>query len=343
MFVSGGAALEAAATLFAKKENVSLFVKGNGADVAQERWRELFAASVCLFDIGADDVTVRMQASYELGLAAALGKPCVVAKRPETVLPFDFQQPAIDLSDSADRNAGLVAASVDAALGGITTDGGASQFDDAGELALRELSAYAPVGASALTFPIQMRSIQANVGDAVAFRRSLAQILGTLGSSAPTLLFPQWPPDARDPAERPQCFHITPFRNEFDSVKRALEEVCGRHGWDYVRGDMGSQQLVLPRIWRAICRARAVVIDITGYNLNVGFELGLVHAVGRQYRIIARGAVVNHVFPSIAKMHVHAYNGQEHPGEDERSGQDSEAVKKDLAKRMADVVGPMLK
>jgi len=49
-------------------------------------------------------------------------------------------------------------------------------------------------------------------------------------------------------------------------------------------------------------------VDITGSNANVALELGLVHALGRPYRLVAQGDPALHLFPSIAKVQVHGYS-----------------------------------
>jgi hypothetical protein len=128
-----------------------------------------------------------------------------------------------------------------------------------------------------------------------------------LGASGPALFRPQWAPDSAAEAGRPKCFHVTPFHESFDSVCEAVREICEGQGWEYVRGDIGSSQRIMHRIWHGICQASAVVIDVTDQNLNVGLELGLVHAVGKPYRLIGRGKVSAHRFPSIGKVQIHAY------------------------------------
>jgi hypothetical protein len=49
--------------------------------------------------------------------------------------------------------------------------------------------------------------------------------------------------------------------------------------------------------------------DITGQNPNVALQLGLVHALGRPYRVVAQGDPEKANFPSLAKVQIHRYEG----------------------------------
>ena len=50
-----------------------------------------------------------------------------------------------------------------------------------------------------------------------------------------------------------------------------------------------------------------MLVDVTGRNANVALELGLVHALGRPYRVVAEGEPMDHLFPALAKVQVHPY------------------------------------
>jgi hypothetical protein len=62
-------------------------------------------------------------------------------------------------------------------------------------------------------------------------------------------------------------------------------------------------------IWCETARASAVLVDITGQNPNVALQLGLVHALGRPYRVVAQGDPEKANFPSLAKVQIHRYEG----------------------------------
>ena len=309
LFVSGNEVMRAAAVELAQRGGISLSKDARRAEVGQERWSQLLAASVAAFDMGLPDGALRAQVAYELGLALALGKPCVVVAHEGTVIPFDIEVPPVVFGADAEKNVAALQAGVDEALSAVTRGGRTPRLGDAGKAALdamqRHISRFASPSDQ---LAVQLRMCQANAGDAVGLRRSLQNIVGTLGAGGPALLFPAWPPPPPAPEPySPRCFHVTPFKREFDSARDELADTCRRQGWRYVRGNDSADQRIVRGIWRELCHASAVVVDITGHNVNVALELGLVHALGRPYRIVAHGDPEPHRFPSISKVQTHGY------------------------------------
>jgi hypothetical protein len=99
-----------------------------------------------------------------------------------------------------------------------------------------------------------------------------------------------------------------PFRPKWSRPTRDLaEHVCKQRGWVYSRGDEANAQRIIPGIWSEIARASAVLVDITGHNPNVALELGLVHALGRPYRLVAQGLAEEHMFESLERVQIHSY------------------------------------
>ena len=311
LFISGTAALDEAATRLAERDAIELFSEARRGEIAQERWSQLLAASVAVFDIGLPDGPIRMQVCYELGLALALGKACVVVKRADTIAPFDVEIPPIVFSDDGEANLRSLETAVYAALCRVTWGGRTPQMGGAGEAAITAIEPHVSA-AAALGHPeVQLRMARANVSDAVALRGSLEHIAGSLGAQGPAILLPAWVPAAPARAARLQCFHVMPFSQKWSRDARdRIAGICARSGWDYARGDESAAQRIVPGIWQEICRASAVVIDITGFNVNVGLELGLVHALGRPYRIVTRGHAKDHMFPAVEKVQIHTYGDE---------------------------------
>ena len=308
LFISGTAALQKVARKLADRDAIELFWEARRGEVAQERWSQLLAASVTVFDIAVPDGPARMQVCYELGLALAMGKPCVVVRRADTVMPFDIEIPPIVFSDDSGANLRSLETAVYAALSGVRCGGRTPQIGDAGKAAIAAVEPHVRAAAAPGQLDVQLRMARANAGDAVALRGSLDHIVGSLGAQGPVILLPAWVPAARNSAARPQCFHVMPFSHPWSrSVRDLVAETCARHGWNYTRGDESTAQRIIPGIWQEICRASAVIIDISGFNANVGLELGLVHALGRPYRIVARGHPKDHMFPAVEKVQIHGY------------------------------------
>ena len=74
------------------------------------------------------------------------------------------------------------------------------------------------------------------------------------------------------------------------------------------------EQRIIDGIWNEIAGASAVLVDVTGHNPNVALELGLTHALGRHYRVIAQGKPEDYRFRSLEKVQVTAYGSE--PGYD---------------------------
>jgi hypothetical protein len=86
------------------------------------------------------------------------------------------------------------------------------------------------------------------------------------------------------------CFVIMPFSSVFDSeyssiIRPAIELA----GLKCVRADeIYSKPQVTADIWKALRSSRMVIAELSGKNINVFYELGLAHALGKPAIIITR-------------------------------------------------------
>jgi hypothetical protein len=155
--------------------------------------------------------------------------------------------------------------------------------------------------------------VEANLDDPVAFRRSLDQLLGMLGSAAHTAFFPAWPPAYPKRDEAPRCFHVMPFGSPWaNAVRELVRAECAKRGWVYTRGDESDEQRVIPGIWLEISRASAVLVDITNSTPNVALELGMTNVLGRRCAIVAQGVPADYLFDSVEKTQVRGYGAAPH-------------------------------
>jgi hypothetical protein len=307
VFLCGGEGLRGVAQRLGDM-GFKVFARVDHGERAQGRWKQLRAATLAVVDLGSGDSGEYTSASYEAGLALALGKPMVVTTRPGVPLPFDISLEPVELSGNTESDANQILAAMEAALGTVVWGGSQERIGTGARGALDLLDGrFRPVLTEGIT-QVARALAEQKVGDACAFRRSMEQLLGLLGPDAPMLLLPAWPPSYPHPTGPPRCFHVTPFRPSWASETRDLaRSVCKARGWEYSRADESAEQRVIPGIWRELSQASAVLVDITGRSPNVALELGLAHVLGRSTLVIAQGDPIEHLFPGIDKMQVQRY------------------------------------
>lgn len=274
-----------------------------GVDPATALWRSLQAASLAVLDLS-DGAP---QTYYQLGQAYALGTELLLLARRGTTLPFDVAQAVLTYGDEADLHAQLPAA-LDAALYGVQTLGLSALMHHT--LAHAERIGRQAVGAAHL--PVLMQQLQASVGAPLDFRAALEQWLAQIGNSRLVLLHPRWParyPDVGDGAGR-LCFVVMPFSQALVSTQalyRELDSALEQAGAQVVRGDEALGQDIVASIWEETARATHVLVDLTGYNLNVCLELGMADAMGRDTLLFGATGCADQRFAAIDKRRIHGY------------------------------------
>jgi nucleoside 2-deoxyribosyltransferase len=277
-----------------------------GDDISTARWRQLQAANVAVFDLGAADMAA---VAYELGIARTLGKPIVVLARQDQHVPFDVDVEPVLLS-GADRDVDAIAEAIDRALVWTMPRPRSDAVLETIQEALRRYS-----DPSRGTYVDQtlkeLRRLQAEP-DAVAATVTLKTLVGFLGADAPMLMHPVWPPAYPEPGKL-RLFHVMPFRAKWsDAAADRVEKACCKRKAEYVRGDRVADSNVIRSIWQEINRASHVLADLTGLNANVALELGIAHALGRPTLTVVQGATFK-PFPSIAKRRYQLYKSAESP------------------------------
>jgi nucleoside 2-deoxyribosyltransferase len=306
LFLSGGDELVRIAEALAARHDFELFSRPRLGDCAQERWNQLCSATVAVFDLRVAEGKALAQVCYELGLALALGKPSVVVAHPGQEIPFDVSLQPVSLS--GDQAVDQLDQAILDALGSIVWGGAEAGLGQGPRDALAWLDRRFSQRLSEGSLGIARKLVSQNQDDAIAFRRSLNDLLGMLGADAPVPLLPAWPPAYADPKDEPRCFHVMPFSKSWSDQSRAIaRDVCTEQGWTYSRGDESQEQRIIRGIWTEIARASAVLVDITGHNANVALELGLVHALGRPYRVVSQDPPEQAKFPSLEKVQIHHY------------------------------------
>ena len=78
--------------------------------------------------------------------------------------------------------------------------------------------------------------------------------------------------------DRRKCFFIMPYNDNGNSTFAHLSEALRKHDYIPVRIDMlPSSQSIMHDILNAIATSNYVIVDISGCNPNVFYELGIAH------------------------------------------------------------------
>ena len=279
-----------------------------GTDAATAAWRSIQGASVAVLDLSDGDP----QVYYQLGQAYALGTELVLLAREGTAIPFDVAQGVLGYHDEADLAESLPAA-LDAALYGVQTLGLSALMH--GTLARsREVAAKAVGQAHA---EVLLKQMEAAVAAPLDFQAALLQFLGDLGNSRLLLLHPRWPA-FYPPSGEKRCFVVMPFSSQLPATQamhRSLATELREAGVEVVRGDEAMGQDIVASIWEETARASHVLVDLTGYNLNVCLELGMADAMGRDTLLFGAAGTALARFPAIDKRRIHEYGDDAAGGE----------------------------
>ena len=83
------------------------------------------------------------------------------------------------------------------------------------------------------------------------------------------------------------CFILMPFKEVYNDIKKAIEDIVRDCEFEPVRADdIPHPGIIHSDIWDHIQRAAAIIADITEYNPNVFFELGVAATVKDKSRLI---------------------------------------------------------
>jgi hypothetical protein len=86
------------------------------------------------------------------------------------------------------------------------------------------------------------------------------------------------------------CFALLPFQEVFFEVyETAVAPAATSLGLRSLHaGEIFGNREVVEDIWDSICRSRLVIVDVTGRNPNVFYELGMCHTLGKESIIITQ-------------------------------------------------------
>ncbi len=95
---------------------------------------------------------------------------------------------------------------------------------------------------------------------------------------------------SREAKYRYDAFMIMPFAHEFTAIfDEHIKPVVQSLNLTIERGDASvDNRDIMSEVWSQICAARVVIADCTGPNVNVFYELGIAHTLGKPTLIITQ-------------------------------------------------------
>jgi hypothetical protein len=118
------------------------------------------------------------------------------------------------------------------------------------------------------------------------------------------------------PEEDKFCCVLLPFKPKyFRLFTTVIQPILKRAGFKCkIAGDRYASGIVADDIWTDINRARVVLAEITEPNVNVGYELGLAHALNKEVFVLSRQSGAKADLPFDVQHHrVLLYGGQKGP------------------------------
>jgi tetratricopeptide (TPR) repeat protein len=86
--------------------------------------------------------------------------------------------------------------------------------------------------------------------------------------------------DRIQPPDPELCFVMMPFAESFDAIYRLIQRVCKEQGLACVRADDDVEPgRITSKIYKVVANAGIMIVDMTGRNPNVFYEMGLAHAI----------------------------------------------------------------
>ena len=95
------------------------------------------------------------------------------------------------------------------------------------------------------------------------------------------------------------AFVLMPFAEDLTEIYQAFVKptvetfglVCQR------ADDINSNKAIMQNIWKSICEARIIIADLSRFNPNVMYELGIAHTLGKETILIYQEAETEVKFP----------------------------------------------
>lgn len=92
------------------------------------------------------------------------------------------------------------------------------------------------------------------------------------------MIYPKQFRAAKIPTEKNRCFFLMPFSESFDLIYGTVKDILMESGYVCNRVDeITDSKPIISKILIEILRAQYIIVDLTGCNPNVFYELGITH------------------------------------------------------------------
>ena len=92
------------------------------------------------------------------------------------------------------------------------------------------------------------------------------------------MIYPKQFRAAKIPTEKNRCFFLIPFSESFDLIYGTVKDILMERGYVCNRVDeITDSKPIISKILIEILRAQYIIVDLTGCNPNVFYELGITH------------------------------------------------------------------
>jgi hypothetical protein len=304
LFYAGAANIPRALVSACRTIGLEVMPRPTGTRLGAARWAQLVKAMTTVFDMRVEPGPTLAGVTYELGIALTLGKPVVVITRPQQQLPFDIDIVPVALDDATTESEVLTDA-IERSLVWLQPQ---SRFNVVATIDQVVEQYPRPNTDMYVDQTLGMLAKLRSEPDPVTLNRILAQLTDFQADSQTQLVHPIWQP-VYSAATELRLFHVMPFQPRWaQHVSKCAEAAAKAQGVRYIRGDAVSDPDVIESIWAEIACASHILVDLTDFNPNVAFELGVAHTLGRKVLLLSQGKADDYVFPEIAKLRVNTYD-----------------------------------
>lgn len=100
-------------------------------------------------------------------------------------------------------------------------------------------------------------------------------------------IYPKQFKSSKIPVEKNRCFFLMPFSKEFDYIYGVIKNDMQESGFICNRADeISGSKPIMNKILTEIFKSQYIITDLTNYNPNVFYELGIAHAFKDSQNII---------------------------------------------------------